>query len=213
MRPFVAFILGTLAVCGVASAQPAPAGAGYVEGVAQSAFGNVTSQSYGLEAGFKIAPNLQIFAEAGRVTNAAPASLGVNAAVIAGSLSQTQSNVGFQAKEPITFGDAGVRYLFPASGRLEPYVLVGGGIARVQKNVTFSVGGTDVTGNLQQYFIVLGTDLSGTETKPMVTFGGGAGWRFSGHLVLDLQYRYGRVFASDQGVNINRAGAGFGVRF
>ena len=126
---------------------------------------------------------------------------------------QTQNNVTFQAKEPITFGLVGVRYVFPSSGKLEPYLLGGGGIARVQKNVAFAVGGSDVTSNLQQYSIVLGTDLSGSENKPMLTLGGGGAWKLGQRLVLDLQYRYGRVFASDQGINVNRAGAGLGVRF
>jgi hypothetical protein len=32
-------------------------------------------------------------------------------------------------------------------------------------------------------------------------------------LIIDLQYRYGRVFMSDEGLNISRAGVGIGVRF
>ena len=188
---------------------------GYAEFVGQSAFGNVTSQSYGAEVGFKIASNLQIFAEAGRVTNAAPSALGVNAGTIAGGLTLASGNpIAYQAKEPITFGDAGVRYLFPASGKIEPYVLVGGGVARAQKKVTFSAGGSDVTSNLAQapYFTVLGTDLSGTETKAMLTVGGGVAYHLGARFVIDLQYRYGRVFTSE-GINVSRAGAGFGVRF
>lgn len=205
--------------CAASAQGPALASAaasqGYAEFVGQSAFGNVTSQSYGAEVGFKVAANLQIFAEAGRVTNAAPSALGVNAATIAGALTVASGNtVAYQAKEPITFGDAGVRYLFPASDKIQPYVLVGGGMARVQKNVTFNVGGSDVTANLTQapYFTVLGTDLSGTETKAMLTVGGGVGWNVASHLVIDLQYRYGRVFTSE-GINVSRAGAGIGVRF
>jgi len=221
MRRFLAIIVGWMALGGVAfgqtpSASPAapPAGGGYAEFVGQSAFGNVTSQSYGGEVGFKVAPNVQIFAEAGRVTNVAPASLGADAAVIAGALTLTQSNVTYQAKEPMTFGDFGARFLVPMSGKVEPYVLAGGGVARVQKNVTFSVGGTDVTNSLSQqpYFVVLGSGLSGTETKALLTLGGGVGYHIGARLVLDLQYRYGRVFTSE-GINVSRAGAGFGVRF
>jgi opacity protein-like surface antigen len=32
-------------------------------------------------------------------------------------------------------------------------------------------------------------------------------------LVVDLQYRYGRIFSGDSSVNTSRAGAGFGFRF
>jgi hypothetical protein len=32
-------------------------------------------------------------------------------------------------------------------------------------------------------------------------------------LIVDLQYRYGRVFTSGGGLNVHRAGIGLGVRF
>jgi opacity protein-like surface antigen len=217
MRIVVTALLAWMAVSGVAQAQTGsasdPTGRGYVEGIAQSAFGSATSQSYGAEAGVTVFPNVQLFVEAGRVANAAPSTFSASAAVMAGYLSQTQSNVTFGAKEPITFGLAGLRYVFPASGKLEPYVLAGGGVARVQKNATFAVGGSDVTGNLSQYNVVLGTDLSGSENSAMLSLGGGVMWTVRTRIVLDLQYRYGRVFAARQGINVNRAGAGIGVRF
>jgi hypothetical protein len=78
--------------------------------------------------------------------------------------------------------------------------------------VTFTVGGTDVTTNLQQYGAVLGTDLSGSFTKPMLTLGAGIAYPV-GRLVLDFQYRFGRIFAEDEAINVNRAGIGIGVRF
>jgi hypothetical protein len=39
-------------------------------------------------------------------------------------------------------------------------VLVGAGVASVQKNVTYTISGNDVTDNLAQYGIVLGTGLA-----------------------------------------------------
>src|ERR1700719_126875 len=122
MRSFVILVLGTLALSSGANAQspaPAPAPApskGYVEGVAQSSFGAVTSQSYGGEFGVTIIPGLQVFVDAGRVRNAAPSGLGVSAAAIANAI-QTQ----FTAKEPITFGVAGVRFLVGSAGAAQPY--------------------------------------------------------------------------------------------
>lgn len=64
-----------------------------------------------------------------------------------------------------------------------------------------------------QFGAVLGSDLSGTENKPMLTIGGGVAWLAWQRLVIDFQYRYGRVFTADQGTNVNRAGTGIGVRF
>jgi hypothetical protein len=216
MRTCLMLIGGSLAFGGLAHAQPSPPtpNRGYVEAVAQSAFGNVTSQSFGGEIGVTIMRQLQLFVEAGQVRDASPPELGVAAQAIAGFLSQTQGNAAFQVKEPVTFGLAGIRYGIPlASSKLEPYVMGGVGIARVKKDVSFTVAGTDVTSSLLQLGVALGTDLSGSETKPMISAGVGVAWPAWQRVIVDFQYRYGRVFTSDQGLNINRAGVGLGVRF
>jgi opacity protein-like surface antigen len=208
-------MIGILALSAAAHAQsatPAAASKGYVEVVAQSAFGNVTSQSFGVETGVTVAPRLQVFVEAGQTRDTSPASLGANAQLIAGFLSQTQSGVAFTVKQPVTFGVAGVRYGAPV-GKVEPYVLGGVGVAQVKRDVAFSVGGSDVTSNLQNLGVALGTDLSGSETKAMISLGGGIAWPAWQRLVIDLQYRYGRILTSDEGLNLNRAGVGIGVRF
>jgi opacity protein-like surface antigen len=210
MKTSIAAILTWVALTCPAYAQTLSKG--YVEGVAQSAFGNVTSQSYGVELGVSLKPSVQIFGEVGFTKDTAPASLASGAQVIANYLSLTQSNVAYTAAQPVTFGVAGFRFPFATTSKLEPYVLVGGGVAQVKKDVTFTIGGTDVTGNLAQYGVVLGTDLSGSETKGMLSFGAGVAWPVWEKLVVDFQYRYGRVFTSE-GLNMNRAGVGIGVRF
>ena len=217
MKMSVAAILAWMALTGGAYAQalasaPAPASKGYVEGVAQSSFGNVTSQSYGVEVGISVTSNLQVFGEVGFASDTAPASLGTSAQQIATYLALTQNNVGYHAGQPVTFGAAGIRFPFSTSSKVEPYVLVGGGVAQVKKDVTYSIGGSDVTGNLSQYYVVLGTDLSGSQTKAMLSVGVGAVWPVWQKLIVDFQYRYGRVF-TDEGLNMNRAGVGIGVRF
>lgn len=213
MRFVFAVCLCSLTVARVATAQTTAQAApkGYVEGVAQSAFGNVTSQSFGMEAGVRVAPDLSVFVDIGQVRDTSPAALGQRAQLIAGFLSQTQSGAAFSVKQPVTFGLAGLRY-GKFIGKAEPYVLGGAGVGRVKRDVTFSVGGSDVTTNLPQLGVTLGTDLSGSETKAMIGAGAGVaiGWQ---RLVVDLQYRYGRVMTSDEGLNINRAGIGLGVRF
>ena len=73
-----------------------------------------------------------------------------------------------------------------------------------------------MTGNLSQAQygnITLGSDLSGSFTKPMFVVGGGVGWSVRQQVVVDFQYRYGHIFADDGGINVNRAGIGIGVRF
>jgi hypothetical protein len=215
MKISIGGMLAWMALTSAAYAQ-APtqaASKGYVEAVAQSAFGNVTSQSFGGEFGITVLPAVQLFVEGGRVNNVATAEIGAAAAKISGYLSQTQTSVGYAVKQPVTFGIAGVKFNIPVSGRLQPYVMGGGGVAQVKQNVTFSVGGADVTGNLTSYGVALGTDLSGKVTKPMAVAGTGVMWSAWQRLVLDFQYRYGRIFADGQGINVSRAGLGLGVRF
>jgi opacity protein-like surface antigen len=196
---------------GVSAGDP---GKGYAEVVAQSAFGNVTSQSYGAEFGFTVTPTFQVFFEVGHTLNVATDQISSAAQTIASALSQTQSNVGYSVKQPLTFGVGGVRYLVPISGsKLLPYFMGGFGVAKASNDATFTVGGADVTGNLSQYGIVLGSDLSGGFTKPMVTLGGGVSYAVWESLILDFQFRYGHVFAEGESINSTRAGVGVGFRF
>jgi opacity protein-like surface antigen len=108
-----------------------------------------------------------------------------------------------------------VRYAFAGTPRLEPYVLGGFGAASVKHDVTFTVGGTDVTGSLGSapYYATLGSDLVGTATKPMLEIGGGVNYRTVAWLRIDLGYRYARIFTDTAGTNVNRAGIGIGVSF
>jgi opacity protein-like surface antigen len=89
----------------------------------------------------------------------------------------------------------------------------GAGVARVIKEVTFTVANSDVTNNLSQYGVTLGSDLAGAENKAMLVAGAGVAWPILAHLVVDLQYRYGRILTSGGGMNLSRAGIGIGVRF
>ena len=227
MRLWLAVVVGTITLSGalgeVAHAQTTSASGvtgskGYVVGVAQSAFGNVTSQSYGGEFGVTVMKNVQVFAEFGQMRNVASSDLGTNALIIAGFLSQTQTGVSVSIKEPASFGAGGVRYLIPVTGvNVQPYVMGGFGIANVSKTVAFTVGGSDVTSSLStQYGVVLGTDLSGDFTKPMITVGGGVVWPVWQQVVIDFQVRFGRIFPEDEttsAITASRAGVGFGVRF
>lgn len=201
---------------GVAHAQTPSSGDpshGYVEANIQSSFGNVTSQSFGAEIGIAVYGPLQVFAEFGRARDVAAPEIGAEAQQIAGALSQTRAGVSFQVRQPATFGLAGVRYAYQAEPRIIPYVLGGFGAAQVKQEVSFAINGSDVTSTLAQYGVVLGSRLTGSETKPMLVLGGGVQVPLWQRLVIDLQYRYGRIFTPDIATNVNRAGIGVGVRF
>ena len=214
MRSCVILVLGMLAVSGAARAQSASPPKAYIEGVAQSAFSNVTSQSYGAEGGLAMSPSWWLVVEGGLTRDVTTDAMSAAAQQIAASLSEAQPlPVTYHVKEPVTFVTFGLKYEMLAGGKAQPYVMLGGGVARVKQDATFSVGGTDVTDNLEQYFVVLGTDLSGTVTKPMFSLGIGVAWPAWKQLLLDFQYRYGRIFVEDQGISINRIGLGLGFRF
>ena len=89
----------------------------------------------------------------------------------------------------------------------------GVGAAKVTRDVKFTVNGNDVTPNLPQLGVQLGTDLSGDSTKLMFTLGGGIAYPVWQRLIVDAQFRYGRILADDAGINVSRAGIGVGIRF
>jgi opacity protein-like surface antigen len=194
-----------------ARAQAAPSGSthdhGYAVGLAQSSFGNVTTQSYGGEVGVLVRPRLAIVVDAGLVRNAAPDSLTARAQTIVAGIAAAAGSADARVRVPVGFGVAGISYGV-RSAAAEPYVTAGAGLARVNHDVTFTVPGGDVS-----QFVTLGRDLAGTETKPMISAGGGVRLRVWQSVLLDLGYRFGRVFASGEGLTIHRAGVGIGVRF
>jgi opacity protein-like surface antigen len=198
-----------LALTGAAHAQPASsADTGYAEFFAQSSFGNVTSQAYGGEVGFTVSPALQIFGEFGWIRNTVPDSVGANAQIIASGIAAVAGSTTYQVKQPVTFGVGGVKYrVSMPESRVSPYVMAGAGVGSVKRETTFTT-----TGDVSQY-ATIGTDLNGTETKFMLSLGGGVDVPVGSAVVFDVQYRYGRIFTSDSGLNVNRVGLGLGFRF
>jgi opacity protein-like surface antigen len=187
---------------------------GYIEVVGQSAFGNVTSQSYGVEVGGNVAKNVQVFGELGNIRNVATPEISLAAQTIAAALTLVQpAAVTFSVKQPVLFFGGGVKYLIAIEqSKVRPYVLGGFGVARVKNDVAFQLAGTDATSSLAQY-VTIGSDLSGEVTKPMLTLGGGVVWPAWQRLILDFNFRYGRIFTETQATTVSRAGLGIGVSF
>lgn len=213
MRCF-SITLAAVLVCiaGVAQAQTMPGSPAlrkYVEFTIGPTFGHKSNVALGAEGGFPLSDSFDVFVEGGRMRNVATSDLDAAAAVVAQFIAGTG-----EAKQSVGYFDAGLRYLIPTTGRYEPYVLFGVGVAKVSRSATFTVGGTDVTGELLDRFgVQLGGDLLEDETKALVTFGVGARFNVRGNLVADASYRYARIFLSEQGLNTNRLQFGIGVRF
>jgi opacity protein-like surface antigen len=212
MKSSVAGLIAMLALSGNVHAQNGPTG--YVAGVAQSSFSNVTSQSFGIEGGWYYTPRLAIFAEFGGMRDTSPSTIGPAAQVVANYLGAVQSApVSYSVKQPVAFVAAGARYTLIARAAVHPYALVAVGGARVTRDVKFMVGNTDVTERLDAYGVVLGTDLAGSTTKPLVTFGGGVTWQPKGAWVFDAGYRFSRILTDNAATSVNRLGIGIGYTF
>jgi len=97
-------------------------------------------------------------------------------------------------------------------GPIRPYFIVGGGVARLSYQPTFTLGGSDVTTSLPQYGVTLGSDLTGEVTKPAVT--GAFGVIFDQRRwYVDAAFRLTSIQTEGQATNVIRAGGGIGVRF
>src|SRR3954454_5155126 len=215
MRRALSLSVGMLMVAAAVHAQT-PAAAvpdrGYVQVVADSAFGNVTSQSLGAEVGVTVRPDLQVYGAFGNVRDAATPELGASAQTIDGALSQLQpGTVTYSVKEPVTFFVGGVRYRIATSSKIKPYVAAGAGVGMVKKDVKFLINGADVTNALSQ-FVTLGSDVTGDESALMFTLGGGVVYPVWHQVFIDLHYHFAHI-SSDPSITVHRVGLGLGITF
>jgi opacity protein-like surface antigen len=212
-------VLAGMLVLGAAAAEaqtPLTKDAGrYAEFTFGATAGHTTGALVGGEFGWPLNLTWDVFFEAGRMFNTKPASMDSSAGVIADYLIAVAGSASYEAKQPATYLDGGVRYKFPPTGRFDPYIEGALGGAHVARNVTFIVNGASQSSQqlLDNYGVQLGTDLSGTETKPILTFGVGSRFRISNSLFGDVSYRYGRIFLAEAGLNTNRLQFGVGLKF
>ena len=222
MKRFVRYstLLTVLAACGIGTAHGQAAGAvgpdrGYVQFTVGPTFGHKSSSAIGGEAGYTLTDALQVFLEGGRMGNVATTDVDARAQIIGNTIGASVSTV-----QRAAYFDIGAKYRFPKEyGKWRPYALLGVGTASVKTTTNFSIGGNDVTSQMGQYGVQLGNDLSGTLTKAFLTVGVGTNATLGQRYLLDLSYRYGRVFprtsqiADDKGINTQRLQAGIGIRF
>jgi opacity protein-like surface antigen len=212
----VSIILAILMVyAATAGAQTRPAGAAphdYFAVVdAGVTAGHATGGVFNIDIGKRLNETWDVYLEAGRMTDTRTATMDTDAAVIVAVLGPSAT---VSAKQPATYGALGARYKVPTTWRVQPYVGVGLGVAKVTRDVAFTVNGNSVNAVLLDTFgVQLGTDLSGSETKALFTFGIGGQIPLRGMAFADVSYRFARMFLSDAGLNTNRVQFGIGVRF
>jgi len=101
----------------------------------------------------------------------------------------------------------GLRYHWPASPNVDPYVALGVGLAHVNNETTLSANS-----DLVQF----GSDLNGSQNRPIIMLGGGATVGFAKRYFLDLSYRFGAVLATGDASGVNktqRVQVGIGIKF
>jgi len=167
----------------------------------------------GAEAGVRAWRNLDASLEVGWFQNAVTSQRLDAAATLATFLQNSQGKpASSNVRVPITYGTVNGRWVFESARMYRPYGLLGVGGARVQRNPSFSLGGSDITGSLGQYGVALGSDLSGHSSHPAVTVGLGVLIPY-GKWYGDVGYRMTSVMTSGKSTSINRLNLGFGARF
>lgn len=180
-------------------------------------FGNSSGVFFGGELDYRVGTEWELFLELGQMRNVATGSMKDAAQVVVNALAGSSAQVAQQA----TYINLGVKYLLvPVGSGYQPYIGVGFGGAKLEKDVTFNVAGTDLSeGDLfSQYGVQLGADLAGSSNRPMFSVMGGVSKDF-GSAFFDISYRYGAIFANtdliedDAMTNTQRLQLGIGVRF
>jgi opacity protein-like surface antigen len=206
-------VIVLMVACWVGTADAQTAEQWYGELTAAATLGHKSDSSVGGEVGYTWTEERQLFLEVGRMGNVATSAVDERAQIIAQAIGASAS-----VAQKATYFDAGLKYRLAERGRWRPYGLLGLGVARVKTETNFSVNGNDVTNQLDQFGVQLGSDLSGSVTKFLLTLGVGANVPFGSRYLADLSYRYGRIFASgaiedDTGINTQRVQGGVGIRF
>lgn len=206
-------LVGILCAGAVSAQSPASAADSrfYLELTAGPTLGHTSDKSLGLEAGMAVGEHLDGFLEGGHIGNAATSDFEARGQKIASALGASLSSV-----EKVNYFDVGVRYLVPVMSSVRPYIALGVGIAHVTTETNLSIGGAPVNPDS----VSLGSDLSGTFTRPFFMFGFGANISFATRFFGDLSYRYGRVSGESDGpdevlaaIPTQRIQFGIGVRF
>ena len=165
-------------------------------------FGNTTSATtFGGNLGAPLGSNLQIVAEAGRMDDLMPSTIGT-------LLDFTPVDMRLSA----WYGEAGVRFLASPRSAVTPYAEATAGVARLRSRFA-GAGRVDPFVNTALQFF--------DRTEPLLGVGGGFIVR-GGPLTLDVGYRYKKIMASDSlqsllaggdAIDVSQARIGIGIRF
>lgn len=167
----------------------------------------------GLELGYHVSDRLDVGGEFTWLQDTVTRRRIDTAKTIAAFLQQSQGSVATSELDaPAVFGGGGIRWFATGERSLRPYVIAEIGVARVTSRPTFTLNGNDVTTLLPQYGITLGSDLTGSTSKPAFT--GGFGVRTSrGVWRINADLRVTSIRTDGQASNVLRVNLGVGRYF
>lgn len=211
----LAAFLASLASAVPAAAQTvaAPESQWFLGGTGGGAAVQNVGAAYGGEIGARLTDRLDVFGEAlGNTNDATRLRIGTAMGVAAALQASQGVTATGTVKAPAGLFMGGLRYVFHQSGNLRLFVQGTGGIARVTFQPAFTLGGADITTQLANFGVTLGSDLTGTSTKP--AFGGGIGLEVQrGVWYIGAQVGVVSIRTPTQPSNVIRATATFGHWF
>ena len=167
----------------------------------------------GGELGYHLTNRLDLLGEGYWLQNVATQS-GLNAATqIATYLQGTQGQpASGTLRAPAFYLGGALRFMLTEPARARPYVVFGGGAGWITRQPTFTLGGSDVTSALNQYGVVLGSDLTGRTTNP--AFIGGFGLQLvQNQTYINIEVRATSIRTSGTPTTATSIFGGFGYRF
>jgi hypothetical protein len=170
----------------------------------------------GAEAGARVWRHLDGFLEAGSFGDVVPQKQLDVATPLTAYLQQTQGKpAASTVKMPAVYVGVGARWVFEninIAGWAKPYAQFSIGGARVKREPTFTLAGTDVTASLGQYGVTLGADMTATERQTAVTGGFGVLVPYR-MLYVDVGYKMTSIKMTGESIGVNRFHFGIGARF
>ena len=171
---------------------------GFVGGVAGITFASETSSVVAAQAGGRVARQLFVFGEFGRMQNVLPEEAQDDLDAAAEFLeTQLGTTVNLDVRVPAIYGLAGIRW--SPDDRIAPFLEAGAGFARLSLDLRAEVAGIDITDEVEDQ--LESDDLEVTEF--LLALGGGLNARLTDRVRLDVGYRYNRVFTDDPTVEVN----------
>jgi hypothetical protein len=164
----------------------------FVGGLAGVTFVTETSSILGGQVGVRIARNLFVIGEIGRMWDVLPGEI-ADQIPLAEDFIESEFGVraDLDVKAPAFYGFGGIRWA-QARGRLKPFAEAGAGFANIRGKIF--VDGVNVTNQVENEIGDFG-DLSTTEF--LLAFGGGVNIGLTSTLSADAGYRYTVIFTDD----------------